>query len=48
MSKKKAKKKEYKLHIGENIREWRQFKDLQQVDLANMLDIEPCTLSKIE
>ena len=48
MSKRKSKKKEYKLHIGENIRKWRQFKDLQQVDLANMLEIEACTLSKIE
>lgn len=36
------------MNVGENIRMWREFKGLKQEDLAKRVDVEPCTLSKIE
>ena len=42
------KEKKYKINVGENVRMWREFKGLKQEDLAKRLDVEACTLSKIE
>lgn len=36
------------MRIGEMLKAWREKRDLQQRDLAKMLDIDPSTLSRVE
>lgn len=43
-----GKNKQYKIKVGENIRIWRELKDLKQFDLAQRIKISPEALSNIE
>ena len=45
---KKRQEKEYKLQVGLNTKHWREFKGIKQEDLAQRLDIDHTTLSRIE